>query len=139
MWDRVSTLDCPKYHGGINNRDLYCFPYVVVINITITITYRNHYPSKYTLYQQYLYNRIKSYRDDFVSPIRWFEIRKILNSEGLKTPLGKKFGNNHIQSIYTKGKKREERLNSEVKVKKSLSVIEYSGDQVTILDWNQKL
>jgi hypothetical protein len=24
-------------------------------------------------------------------------------------------------------------------VKKSLSVIEYSGDQVTILDWNQKL
>jgi len=106
----------------------------VVINITITITYRNHYPSKYTLYQQYLYYRIKSYRDDFVSPIRWFEIRKILNSEGLKTTLGKKFGNNHIQSIYTKGKKREERLNSEVKVKKSLSVIEYSGDQVTILD-----
>jgi len=106
----------------------------VVINITITITYRNHYPSKYTPYQQYIYNRIKSYRDDFVSPIRWFEIRQILNSEGLKTPLGKKFGNNHIQSIYTKGKKREKRLNSEVKVKKSLSVIEYSGDQVTILD-----
>ena len=57
-----------------------------------------------------------------------------MNSEGLKTPLGKKFRNNLVQSIYQKGKKREERLNSEVKVKKSLSVIEYSGDQVTILD-----
>ena len=134
MWDRLTKELGKICYGGINNRDLYCFPYVVVINIIITITYRNHYPSKYIPYQQYLYNRIKSYRDDFVSPIRWFEIRKILNSEGLKTPLGKKFGNNHIQSIYTKGKKREERLNSEVKVKKSLSVIEYSGDQVTILD-----
>jgi len=57
-----------------------------------------------------------------------------LNSEGLKTPLGKKFGNNHIQSIYTKGKKREERLNSEVKVEKSLSVKEYKGDQIKIID-----
>ena len=131
---RYATEPRKIRHSGVINRDLYCFPYVVVINITITITYRNHYPTKYTPYQQYLYNRIKSYRDDFVSPIRWFEIRKILNFEGLKTPLGKKFGNNHIQSIYTKGKKREERLNSEVKVKKSLSVIEYSGDQVTILD-----
>jgi len=52
----------------------------------------------------------------------------------LKSPLGKKLGNNHVQSIYIKGKKREERLNSEVKVKKSLSIIEYSSDQVTILD-----
>jgi len=105
-----------------------------VINIYVTITYRNHYPSKYTPYQQLLYDRIKSYREDFVSPKRWFEIRNILSSEGLKSPLGKKLENNHICSIYKKGKVREERLNSEVKVKKSLDIIEYDTDQITILD-----
>ena len=105
----------------------------MVINITITITYRNHYPTKYTPYQQYIYNRIKSYREDFVTPIRWFEIRKILTSEGLKTPLGHTFQNNHVLSIYQKGKKREERFNSTVKVKKSLSVKEYKSDQVKII------
>ena len=57
-----------------------------------------------------------------------------MNSEGLKTPRGHTFGINNVMSIYNKGIKREERLNSEVKVKKSLSVIEYSGDQITILD-----
>jgi|TARA_B100000809_G_scaffold241981_1_gene265670 hypothetical protein len=70
----------------------------------------------------------------FVSPKRWYEIRDILNSEGLKTPRGHTFGINNVMSIYNKGIKREERLNSEVKVKKSLSITEYSGDQVTILD-----
>ena len=70
----------------------------------------------------------------FVSPKSWYEIRDILKSEGLKTPRGHTFGINNVMSIYNKGIKREERLNSEVKVKKSLSVIEYSGDQVTILD-----
>ena len=37
-------------------------------------------------------------------------------------------------SIYKKGKLREERLNSEVKVEKSLQIIEYDSDQITILD-----
>jgi hypothetical protein len=106
----------------------------VVINISITITYKNHYPSKYTPYQQLLFDRIKSYREDFVTPKRWFEIRKILTSEGLKSPLGKTLGNNHIMSIYKKGKIREDRLNSKVKVKKSLDIIEYDTDQITILD-----
>ena len=39
-----------------------------------------------------------------------------------------------IDDSILKGKIREDRLNSEVKVKKSLSVTEYSGDQVRILD-----
>ena len=37
-------------------------------------------------------------------------------------------------SIYKKGKVREERLNSEVEVEKSLQIIEYDSDQITILD-----
>jgi len=105
-----------------------------VINIYVTITYRNHYPSKYTPYQQLLYDRIKSYREDFVSPKRWFEIRDILNCEGLKTPKGHTFEINNVMSIYKKGKVREERLNSEVEVEKSLQIIEYDSDQITILD-----
>ena len=56
----------------------------------------------------------------FVSPKRWFEIRDILNGEGLKTPKGHTFWINHIMSIFKKGMNREERLNSEVKVEKSL-------------------
>ena len=64
----------------------------------------------------------------FVSPKRWFEIRNILNDEGLKTPKGHKFEINNVMSIYKKGKVREERLNSEVKVEKSLQIIEYDSD-----------
>ena len=70
----------------------------------------------------------------FVSPKRWFEIRNILNDEGLKTPKGHKFEINNVMSIYKKGKVREERLNSEVKVEKSLQIIEYDSDQITFLD-----
>ena len=70
----------------------------------------------------------------FVSPKRWFEIRNILNDEGLKTSKGHKFEINNVMSIYKKGKVREERLNSEVKVEKSLQIIEYDSDQITILD-----
>ena len=70
----------------------------------------------------------------FVSPKRWFEIRHILNGEGLKTPKGHTFEINNVMSIYKKGKVREERLNSEVKVKKSLQIIEYDSHQITILD-----
>ena len=106
---------------------------MILVTITITITYRNHYPTKYTPYQQYLYNRIKSFRDGFVTPKPWFEIRKILTSEGLKSPLGKKLGNHHVLSIYQKGKIREKRLKSQIKVTKTLEVTEFKGDQVTIL------
>ena len=70
----------------------------------------------------------------FVSPKRWFEIRDILNNEGLKTPMGHRFEINNVISIYKKGKVREERLNSEVKVKKRLEIIEYDSDQISIVD-----
>ena len=46
----------------------------------------------------------------FVSPKRWFEIRDILNGEGLKTPKGHTFEINNVMSIYKKGKIREERI-----------------------------
>ena len=38
---------------------------------------------------------------------------KSLNEEGLKTPRGNVFKNNHVHSIYKKGLIREERINRE--------------------------
>ncbi len=81
-----------------------------------------------------MYDRVKSLKMCFVTPKRWFEIRDILNDEGLKTPMGHRFEINNVMSIYKKGKVREERLNSDVKVEKSLQIIEYDSDQITILD-----
>ena len=48
--------------------------------------------------------------------------------------MGHRFEINNVISIYKKGKVREERLNSEVKVKKRLEIIEYDSDQITIVD-----
>jgi|TARA_B100001964_G_C14067969_1_gene524550 hypothetical protein len=57
-----------------------------------------------------------------------FEIRKILTSEGLKRSLGKKLGNNNVQSLYLKDKIREKRLKSQNKVTKTLEVTEFKGE-----------
>ena len=48
--------------------------------------------------------------------------------------MGHRFEINNVMSIYKKGKIREDRLNSGVKVKKSLKIIEYDSHQITILD-----
>ena len=69
--------------------------------------------SNYSEYQQYLYDRICKYKEDFFTPIGYRKISKIFNDEGLKTPRGMIFKNNHIHSIYKKGKIREDRINRE--------------------------
>ena len=101
-----------------------------MIVIKVKITYKNIYPSNYSKYQEKLYNRIKKYKDQKVSPLGWTEICNILNSEGLKTTMGKTFKSNHVQSIYKKGKIREERLNSKPKVTKRMIVYEFIEDGV---------
>ena len=69
--------------------------------------------SNYSEYQQYLYDRICKYKVDLFTPIGYRKISKIFNDEGLKTPRGMIFKNNHIHSIYKKGKIREDRINRE--------------------------
>ena len=69
--------------------------------------------SNYSEYQQYLYNRICEYKYHFLTPLGYRKISKMFNNEGLKTPRGMIFSNNHIRSIYKKGKIREERMNRE--------------------------
>jgi len=109
------------------------FVSITILSLHITITYRNHPSTRYTQYQQNLFNRIKGYVEDKVSSLGWKQISDILNSEGLKTPMGKTFKSNHVHSIYKKGKKRLERLNSEVDVKRKVSLRTYSDKECRIL------
>ena len=60
-----------------------------------------------------MFDRIRGYKEHFLTPIGYRKISQILNGEGLKTPRGSVFKNNHVHSIYKKGKIREERVNRE--------------------------
>ena len=80
--------------------------------------------SSYSDYQQFLFDKIKGLKDDFLTPICYRKISKLLNGEGLKTPRGNVFKNNHVHSIYKKGKIREERMNREDIVEVSKVTIE---------------
>ena len=52
------------------------------------------------------------------------KISKIFHEEGLKTHHGNVFKNNHVHSIYKKGKIREERINRKDIVEVSVPIIE---------------
>ena len=117
-------------YSGVVDSDGFCYTLLSLIVIKINITYKNIYPSNYSKYQEKLYNRIKKYKDHKVSPLGWTEISDILNSQGLKTPMGKTFKSNHVHSIYKKGKIREERLNYKPKVTKRMIVYEFREDGV---------
>ena len=80
--------------------------------------------SNYSEYQQYLYDRICKYKEDFLTPIGYRKISKIFNDEGLKTYRGSVFKNNHVYSIYKKGLIREERMNRDDIVEVSNPIIE---------------
>ena len=60
-----------------------------------------------------MFDRIRGYKEHFLTPIGYRKISQILNGEGLKTPRGSVFKNNHVHSIYKKGLIREERINRE--------------------------
>ena len=106
----------------------YSFGTISIISLRITITYRNHQTTKYNEYQQYLFNRIKTLYEDSVSGLGWKKIGDTLNSEGLKTPMRKRFKSNNVHSIYKKGKNREERLNTEIEVERKVSIRTYNED-----------
>ena len=80
--------------------------------------------SSYSDYQQFLFDKIKGLKDDFLTPICYRKISKLLNGEGLKTPRGNVFKNNHVHSIYKNGKIREERMSREDIVEVSNPIIE---------------
>ena len=63
------------------------------------------------------------YKEKSVTPVGYRKISKIFNKEGLKTPRGNVFKNNHVNSIYKKGKIREERVYRKDVVKISQPII----------------
>ena len=71
-----------------------------------------------------MFDRIRGYKEHFLTPIGYRKISQILNGEGLKTPRGSLFKNNHVHSIYKKGKIREERMKREDIVEVSQPTIE---------------
>ena len=71
-----------------------------------------------------MFDRIRGYKKHFLTPIGYRKISQIFNEEGLKTPRGSVFKNNHVHSIYKKGKIREERINREDVVEVSQPIIE---------------
>jgi len=71
-----------------------------------------------------LYDRIKGFIENSVTPIGYRRISKIFNDEGLKTPRGTSFTNSKVHSMYKKGLIREERMNREDIVEVSPVTIE---------------
>ena len=80
--------------------------------------------SSYSDYQQFLFDKIRGLKEDFLTPIGYRKISKILNREGLKTPRGCVFKNNHVHSIYKKGLIREKRMNREDIVEVTNPIVE---------------
>ena len=105
-------------------RDSYSYSYKLLVTFSISIRTTHLWTSSYSDYQQFLFDKIKGLKDDFLTPICYRKISKLLNGEGLKTPRGNVFKNNHVHSIYKKGKIREERMNREDIVEVSNPIIE---------------
>ena len=91
---------------------------------SISIESTKLWKSNYSEYQQYLFDRIRGYKENHLTPIGYRKISQILNGEGLKTPRGNVFKNNHVHSIYKKGLIREERMNRKDIVEVSQPIIE---------------
>ena len=100
------------------------YPFKWVVKFSLSIINTTLWESNYSEYQQYLFNRICGYKHHFLTPIGYRKISQIFNEEGLKTPRESTFQNNHIHSIYKKGKIREERMSREDIVEVSQPIIE---------------
>jgi hypothetical protein len=87
------------------------YPYKWVVKFSLSIITTTLWESNYSDYQQYLFNRICEYKENFLTPIGYRKISKIFNDEGLKTPRNTEFTNSKVHSMYKKGKIREERIN----------------------------
>jgi hypothetical protein len=58
-----------------------------------------------------LFEKIRGYKENILTPIGYRKISKILNDEGVLTPEGHPFSPPHVFGIYKKGKVRMERVN----------------------------
>ena len=100
------------------------YPYKWVVKFSLSIITTTLWESNYSDYQQYLFNRICEYKENFLTPIGYRKISKIFNDEGLKTPRNTEFSKSKVHSMYKKGKIREERINRKDIVEVSQVTIE---------------
>ena len=131
MWGNKIPPNISIGYRGVTESYGFRYPFITIVNIRISITFKSHHPTKYSKYQQYLFDRIKGYKEHSVTPIGYRKITKIFNSEGLKSPTNKTFYPSLIQSIYNKGNVRIKRLNSEVRVEESIEVKQIGNDKVS--------
>jgi len=87
------------------------YPQNALITFSITIESSRLWDSPYSEYQEYLFARVRKYRESFLPPLSYLKNAKVFREEGLLTHSGKEFKATHAFSIYKKGKVREERLN----------------------------
>ena len=111
-------------HSGVVTRNNLSYSYKLLVTFSISIRTTHLWTSSYSDYQQFLFDKIKGLKDDFLTPICYRKISKLLNGEGLKTPRGNMFKNNHVHSIYKKGLIRKERMNRKDIVEVSQPIIE---------------
>jgi len=86
---------------------------ILFVTITYTVTTTKLCKSYYSPYQEELFDKISKLKDNVFTPIGYRKISKLLNDEGLLSPYGRVFTPSIIQSIYNKGKVRNERINRE--------------------------
>ena len=79
--------------------DIFCFLPITIVFLYITVKFRTHYPTKYTKYQQYLFDIIKGYREQSVSKWTWKKIVDILNSKNSRFNKFISHAKNYIQEI----------------------------------------
>ena len=87
------------------------YPQNALISFSISVESSRLWDAPYSEYQEYLFSRVRKYRESFLPPLSYLKIAKVFRAEGLLTHSGKEFKATHAFSIYKKGKVREERLN----------------------------
>ena len=117
-------------YSGVTLWDGICNPCGVVVSFSVSIVTTKLWDSNYSEYQEYLFSRICEYKDKSVTPIGYRKISKILNDEGLLSPMGRPFTNVIVFGIYKKGKVREERVNRRDIVEVSQPTIEVLQIQI---------
>ena len=99
----------------------------MLVTFSVSVVTTHLWKSDYSSYQEYIFNRIRDYKDNILTPIGYRKISQIFNKEGLLTPRGSVFKNNHVHSIYKKGKIRLVRMNRK-------DIVDISDVIVEVLD-----
>jgi len=107
----------------------------LLVEFSISVVTTHLWKSEYTPYQEYLFNRIRGFKEHNLTPIGYRKISQIFNKEGLLTPRGFVFKNNHVHSIYKKGKIRLDRMNRKDIVEISDVIVEVLNESTWYKLW----